>query len=230
MGNTPKWERGSHLEISTDEKLDYLYSRDDAQQEQIDELIEGGGGSSDAFEVNFTVEYDQQTKSYTATSDKTYAEINTAFTANKNIYAWMKSTNNPTLLTTAYMLGDSVFLFCFDYINEPGLHARYQITAGSDTITASVYREPEPVYIPGDYADGDTLNEASLEVYNTALNLNEAPVYINIAAGNSGGAYPFIFSPVVYTGYCFAGPADAIGYTAVINGDTGEITVTPPNS
>jgi hypothetical protein len=188
----------------------------------------GGGGGSDAFEVNFTVEYDQQTESYTATSDKTYSEISTAFTANKNIYAWMKSTNNPTVLTTAYINAASTFIFYFDDKSDPGLHARYQITVASDTITAFVHWEVEPVYIGGDYSSGDSLDETTLSVYGGALYANNAPVYININVANAGMG-TFIFGSN-YGGYCFAGPPEAIGATATIDDDTGEITVTPPNS
>jgi hypothetical protein len=56
MGNTPKWERGSHLEISTDEKLDYLYARDDAQQDEIDDLAD------DIEDLGDTVVYAADTK------------------------------------------------------------------------------------------------------------------------------------------------------------------------
>ena len=201
--------------------------------EKLNKLENGvaGGGSSDAFEVKFTVEYDQQTSAYVATSDKTYSEISAAYTANKKIYAWLSSANNPTLLTTGYLLAvGSTFIFYFNDKNDPGYYARWQIKVGTESITAFVSYESEPVYIQGDYYDGGTLDEVSLEVYNTAIGANSAPVYINIDVGNSIGIYPFIFNSSDYTGYCFAGPASAIGYTARIDGETGEITVTAPNS
>lgn len=216
-----EWKLSDFLELSNDEKLKWLYNGV--------KNAEGGGGSSDAFEVKFTAVFDAQSGTYTVTSDKTYSEINAAYTANKKIYAWLSSANNPTLLTTGYLpVGvGSTFLFYFNDKNDPGYYARWQITVGTESITAFVSYESEPVYISGDYADGDTLDEASLEIFDTALGINQSLVYINIGVGDSYGT--FIFSGL-YGGYCFAGSPDAIGATAVIDDTTGEITVTAPNS
>lgn len=44
MGTTPKWERGSHLEISTDEKLDSLYNAIEDLGETLPEVTSADNG------------------------------------------------------------------------------------------------------------------------------------------------------------------------------------------
>lgn len=44
MGTTPKWERGPHLEISTDEKLDSLYNAIEGMGETLPEVTSADNG------------------------------------------------------------------------------------------------------------------------------------------------------------------------------------------
>ena len=48
----------------------------------------GGGGSAENFVVNFTVDY--ETEPFTATADKTFAEINSAFENGQNIVGFFE--------------------------------------------------------------------------------------------------------------------------------------------
>ena len=219
-----EWKLSDFLELSNDEKLKWLYNGVKNGG--------GGGGSSDAFEVNFTLEWDQESRTYIPTSDKTYSEISAAYTDNKKIYAWLYYGDIVYLTNAYYELGGAGFNFNFDDKTEFGLDGKYIITVTSESISADIYSGAAPVYIIGDYASGDALTDTDFQRFEVAMG-NDSFAYINIDLIDSDAGESYsgtcIFTNL-YDGYCFAGHPNIIGATAVIDGETGEITVTAPNS
>ena len=217
MPYTPtNWQTG---DIITAEKLNNLENG----------VAGGGGGSSDAFEVIFTVERDDETESLIATCDKTFSEISAAFSANKKIYAWLYDTGyEQTLLSNAQSNNTEQFIFSFADIYT-GSSTKYIITINSESVNVIDNSTVSPVYLGSSYSSGDRLEAADLARYNAA-----SLVFIGLLfrVGSIDNAGVFVFDPLgnIPDGYCFAGTPGAIGATASIDSETGLITVTPPNS
>ena len=165
MASTPKWERGAHLELSTDEKLDYLYSRDDAQQNEIDankvkvtpatypegtetyniatikvgnttKTLKGKEGGGGGGDI-FELKFTATSAngSNTVTANKTYSELRAALQAEKTVIA------NLTIIDSIYNCSScspASNLVEFVFLNSFYLDSQlevYDISFTADSIT-----------------------------------------------------------------------------------------------
>lgn len=245
-----EWKLSDFLELSNDEKLKWLYNGvknagggsdlpDVTSDDNGDVLTVVNGewnkatpsGSSDAFEVNFTLVYDSETGAVTVTCDKTFSEISAAFTANKKIYAWLNDTDwvAYSVLNAHDFDAEYGGSFYFKWCRAPGATTMYTVTFEPESISVTVYGYNTPVYISGGFSFGSTLPSDILELHNAAL-INGSPVIISLLlADNDNNRGEFLISSGTPYGYCFAGTPGAIGATVIIDMETGLITGNPAN-